>query len=314
MFVKWRLKIRKFIKQNQKIILIVLIAWAIIIAINFMLGHRQEKEVLNTTYTPHNVVLTSTTKVPEKLEQPIEDLIDDYVNKCNNKDFSGAFDLLSEECKTHVFEDSKDKFTEYASEIFKKKKRYSIQNYSNYGDYYIYNIKIIDDIITTGLTNQQYAYYEEKIAIKQNEKDLKLNVDNYMGYTDLKKLSEDDNLKIRVESRENFYSNEIYSIKITNKTEKKVVLYDGLIGDEIKLASGTDERLPSIVEESLILEPGETKTFRINFAKYYDESTKSSQIVFNKIRIMNDYTGNEQSEDEEVSKAEKVYSVSIPLE
>ena len=76
MFVKWRLKIRKFIKQNQKIILIVLIAWAIIIAINFMLGHRQEKEVLNTTYTPHNVVLTSTTKVPEKLEQPIENLIE----------------------------------------------------------------------------------------------------------------------------------------------------------------------------------------------------------------------------------------------
>ena len=72
------------------------------------------------------------------------------------------------------------------------------QNYSNSGGYYIYNIKIIDDIITTGLTNQEYAYYEEKLTIKQNGDKLQLCVNNYIQNTEPKKVAEDDNVKINL--------------------------------------------------------------------------------------------------------------------
>lgn len=242
MLLKWRLKIRNFFKKYKRVIFIVAIVWLIIIAINYLLGHKKEEITLNTTYNPHEVLLTSETDVPEKLKTPIEDTIDDYVNKCNNKDYSGAFELLTADCKTHVFGDSLDNFTTYASSIFTNKKRYSIQNYSNYGQAYIYNIKLIDDIITTGLTNQSYAYYEEKMAIKEENGQIKLNVNDYMGYSELKRVAEDDYLKIRIESKEEFYSMEIYSIKITNKTDNKVVLYDGIVGNELSLISESDER------------------------------------------------------------------------
>lgn len=315
MFLKWRLKIRNFFKKYKKVIFIVLIVWLVIIAINFFLGRRSETPVLNTTYNPHEVVLTSDTEVPEKLQTPIEDTIDDYINKCNNKDYSGAFELLTADCKTHVFGDSLDNFTTYASSIFPNKKRYSIQNYSNYGQAYIYNVKLIDDIITTGLTNQSYAYYEEKFAVKEEDGKIKLNVNDYMGFNDLKKVAEDDYLKIRVENKEEFYSFEIYSVKITNKTDKKVVLYDGIVGNELSLISGQDERNPINVKDTIILEPGETRTFEITFNKYYDESTKASEIAFNKIRIMTEqYTGTEETEEEELSKAERTYSITIPIQ
>lgn len=315
MLLKWRLKIRNFFKKYKRVIFIVAIVWLIIIAINYLLGHKKEKITLNTTYNPHEVLLTSETDVPEKLKTPIEDTIDDYVNKCNNKDYSGAFELLTADCKTHVFGDSLDNFTTYASSIFSNKKRYSIQNYSNYGQAYIYNIKLIDDIITTGLTNQSYAYYEEKMAIKEENGQIKLNVNDYMGYSELKRVAEDDYLKIRIESKEEFYSMEIYSIKITNKTDNKVVLYDGIVGNELSLVSESDERTPINVKEAIILDPGETKTFEVTFNKYYDESTKASDIAFNKIRIMtNQYTGREQTEEDELSKAEKTYSITVSLQ
>lgn len=315
MFLKWRLKIRNFFKKYKRIIFIVLIVWLVIIAINFFLGRRSETPVLNTTYNPHEVVLTSDTEVPEKLQTPIEDTIDDYINKCNNKDYSGAFELLTTDCKTHVFGDSLDNFTTYASSVFPNKKRYSIQNYSNFGQAYIYNVKLIDDIIATGLTNQSYAYYEEKFAVKEEDGKIKLNVNDYMGFNDLKKVAEDDYLKIRVENKEEFYSFEIYSVKITNKTEKKIVLYDGIVGNELSLISGQDERNPINVKDTITLEPGETRTFEITFNKYYDESTKASEIAFNKIRIMTEqYTGTEETEEEELSKAERTYSITIPIQ
>lgn len=315
MFLKWRLKIKNFFKKYKKVIFFIIIVWVIIIAINYLLSHKKEEIVLNTTYNPHESVLPGDTELSEKMETSIEDIIDDYVNKCNNKDYSGAFNLLTSDCKTHVFNDSLDNFTTYASSIFATEKRYSIQNYRNYGEEYIYNIKLIDDIIKTGLTNQSYAYYEEKMVIKEENGELKLNVNDYMGFSDLKKVGEDDYLKIRIESKEEFYEYEIYSIKITNKTDKEVVLYDALVGNELTLVSGQDERNPTNVEETIILEPGETKTFNVTFNKYYDESTKASEIAFNKIRIMTDqYTGNEETEEEELSKAEKTYSMTIPIE
>lgn len=308
MFLKWRLKIRNFFKKYKRVIFIVLIVWLVIIAINFFLGRRSETPMLNTTYNPHEVVLTSDTEVPEKLQTPIEDTIDDYINKCNNKDYSGAFELLTTDCKIHVFGDSLDNFTTYASSVFPNKKRYSIQNYSNFGQAYIYNVKLIDDIIATGLTNQSYAYYEEKFAVKEEDGKIKLNVNDYMGFNDLKKVAEDDYLKIRVENKEEFYSFEIYSVKITNKTDKKIVLYDGIVGNELSLISGQDERNPINVKDTITLEPGETRTFEITFNKYYDESTKASEIAFNKIRIMTEqYTGTEETEEEELSKAERTY-------
>ena len=314
MLLKWRLQIRNFIKKHKNMIFFIIIVWVAILIINYLLGHRKQPEVLNTTYTPHEVVVKSDYNVPEKLQNPIEDLIDDYINKCNSKDFSKAYELLTDDCKRYVFDDSFQEFERYASSIFKTKKRYSIQNYSNSGGYYIYNIKIIDDIITTGLTNQEYAYYEEKLTIKQNGDKLQLCVNNYIQNTEPKKVAEDDNVKIRIENKLQYYGYEIYSVRITNKTNKDIVMNDSLVGEEIFLETGSENRMPSKINATMVLEPNETRTFEITFQKYFDEQTEDNYINFNKIRIMNNYTGEEQSEEEEINKSDKIYSIGVPLQ
>lgn len=313
MLLKWRLKIRNFFKKHRNLILIIFIVWAVVLIINYLIGHQKQTPTLNTTYTPHEVVVKSDYEVPEKLQTPIEDVIDDYINKCNNKDFARAYELLTDDCKKYAFEDSLETFEGYASSLFKTKKRYTIQNYSNYGGYYIYNLKLIDDIIKTGLTGQDYAYYEEKIAIKENGNKLQLCVNNYMGYEEPKRVGEDDNIKIRIENRIRYYGYEIYSVRITNKTNDYLVLYDSLVGDEVYLEVGSEHRMPSRVSSTIALAPNETRTFNITFTKYYDENTEDSGIIFNKIRIMENYTGDEQTEEEELNKSKNIYSMNIPM-
>lgn len=313
MFLKLRLKVRNFFKKYKNKIFIVLVIWIIILAINYLLGHQKQKVVLNTTYAPHNVVLLSDSEVPENLQNPIEDLIDDYVNKCNKKDYKAAYELLTEECKTHAFNNSLEKFTKYIDSIFAQEKRYSIQNYSNISEQYIYNLKLLNDIITTGLTNESYAYYEEKIAIKKENGQLKLSVNDYMGSKELKNVAEDDYLKIRIESKEQYYDHEIYTVKATNKSDKTAIIFDGLAGEEIYLVSETDRRALLNADTSLVLIPGETKTAKLTFSKYYDETIPADQIIFNKIRLLTDYTGNEPTEEEQLNKAERVYSINIQV-
>ena len=84
----------------------VILVIAVVIAINYYLKHHQEPETLNTTYAPHEELLNGDGNPSEKTATAIEDFIDDYVNKCNSKDYSGAFNLLTDECKTYVFDDS----------------------------------------------------------------------------------------------------------------------------------------------------------------------------------------------------------------
>lgn len=311
MFLKLRLKVRNFIKKHKNKIIIILVFWAVILAINFFIGLNREEIKLNTTYEPHEVLLKSDFEVPEKLQVPIEDIIDNYVNKCNEKDYSGAYALLTDDCKKNVFGDSEEKFKEYAEGIFPHKKRYSIQDYSNYGEYYIYSIKLIDDIITTGLTDQEFAYYEEKIAIKQNGDQLQLCVNNYMGYQELKNVAEDDYLKIRVENKKQYYNYEVYELRITNKTDKTAVLYDSVAGNEIYGTIGDENRNPSMVSSTILLDPNETRTFYITFDKFYDNDVAITGIIFDKIRIMNEYTGREETEEEEINKSEKIYSITM---
>ena len=168
--------------------------------------------------------------------------------------------------------------------------------------------------MATGLTNQEYAYYTEKWGIRKEGDKLKLNVNDYMGHNELSRNGEDDNLKIRIETRDEYYNYEKYKVRITNKTEKNIVLYNTMHENEITVGTETDIRIPSKVSSEIRLIPEETRTFYVVIPKFYDEKIKENTFSFNNIRIMNDqYTGIEQTVEEEEEHTEKKYSMSISI-
>lgn len=314
MFLKLRLKISNFIKNNRSKILIILIIWIIIILINYYLGHRKKENIPNTTYSPHEVLMSNSGEnVPEKLRKPIEKIIDEFINDCNKKDYKSGYNLLSEDCKNNVFENSEDKFKVYVDSVFPREKIYSIQSYATKDDNYIYNVKILDNILESGLTDEDYSYYEEKFMIKQNKDKLTLNIANYIGEEELKKVAEDDYIKIRVTQKKVFYGEEVYDVTITNKTENIMVIADKFEPNEVALKVNEESRNAINQNLHIVLEPGQTNSYKLHFVKYYDEKSSADSIVFDKIRILETYSGNEEMKQQEIDNAVKLYSLGVPI-
>ena len=167
-----RLKIARFFRKHKRKIIIIIIIWSIIIMINYYLKYRQKVILPQTTYEPHSPVIDKTDKVPEKLKEPISNLIKDFVENCNNKNYDAAYNLLSEEYKTRYYP-SIDKFKEHIDEMFPNKKIYNIQDFSNLNNTYVYRVRLLDDILTDGTTDG-YSFNEEKyvfdntLVVEQN--------------------------------------------------------------------------------------------------------------------------------------------------
>lgn len=313
MFLKQRLKVKNFIKDNKKKIIIVIIVWLIIFIINFLLGLRKEKIELNTTYVPSTSVLNSSSTVPEEDHLTVTDIIDEYINYCNNSEYEKAYNMLSANCKSEAFNNDINKFMTYIKSIFTEKKRYSVQNYSNYDNTYIYNVKIFNDILASGLTEEEFAYYEEKFAMVKEENGIKLNVGDFIDKVDLKRVVEDDYSKIRIVSKAIFYNHEEYIIKITNKTDYIMVISSVYEGDEVLLSLGNINRTMTNSNLEIALGPGETKEYKVSFSKYVDEGEQAQALILNKIRLLEFYSGSEKNAEIEKENAIKLYSLTIPL-
>lgn len=313
--VDFRIKFNRFFRKNKKKIIIGLIIWSIIIIINYIIIFMDKKpETPSTTYQPHVSVLNNTQTVPEKLQEPIEDLVSKYFNYCNNGEYENAYNLLTDNCKRDVFLNKTENFKEYVDSIFEgKSKTYNIQNYSIVDKNYVYTIRILEDILATGTTDG-YGYYEEKIVLVQDGKDMKLSVSNYAGAQDFDVVAEDDYVKIEVVKKTMYYENEVYTVKFTNKTDAIIVIADKTESPEVAINLGEQTReISNLTFGNIVIWPGESKTRTLEFNKFYDDGVTTQSLIFNAVRVLKSYSGKESTRQSELDNAIKLYSVTIPL-
>lgn len=301
-----RLKIRDFFKKHKKKIAIVIIIFGIVIAINRFLATHPEVETPKTTYEPHSPVMDETDDVPEKYKEPINNLIDNYINYCNNKEYENAYNLLSNEFKSKYCK-TLDEFKSYVDELYNEKKIYNIQNYSNVNNVYVYRIRLLEDILATGTTNG-YEYKEEKIAIKEENGVLKLALNGYIGEEQLGIIAEDEYMKINIVKKDVKYDTETYTIEFTNKTNNYIRLADNTESNEILLQLPNDKRnAKNLQNGNIIILPNYTYTREITFDKYYDSGENATALILNAIRVLPEFSSN-------IENAIKLYSLTINLQ
>lgn len=307
-----RLKIRSFFRKHKKKIVIILIIWAVIVAINYFLKNRPTIEVPKTTYEPHSPIMDTTDSVPESYKQPINNLINNYIEYCNNKEYENAYNLLSSAYKARYCDNIED-FKEYVNNEFKTKKIYNIQNYSNLNNTYIYKIHILDDILASGTTDE-YTYIEDKYVIKEENGILKISLNGYCGSEDINVEADSEYLNIKILKKDIEYDKEIYTVEFKNKSQYFIVLADNTEESEISLQVAQEKREEkSIIGSNLILLPKETETREITFTKYFDDGQSASSLDFNAIRVLPAYSGKQENAEKEKEKAIKLYSLSINL-
>ncbi|MBR3697798.1 MAG: hypothetical protein IKM97_06065 [Clostridia bacterium] len=312
-----RIKIRHWFRNNKKIFIIAIILVGIIFTINRFLLLSDDIKVPNTTYTPTVSVMDSTDSSPKVVQSFAEDMIEEYVKYCNEGNYQKAFNMLSDDCKKYGFNDDVSIFMEHVLSKMQTPKKYSIQNYSNYKGFYIYEVKYIDDILATGLTNQKYLYSTEKIVFTK-DKDNKLNMStgNFISYNKINNILENDYLKVDVIDKITKYSIETYNVKITNRTDSTIVIADNLVADEVKLVLPYEYRNMENSNTLIILEPEESRTFNLGFSKFFDDGDTSKAILFGAIRVIEDYKGaygTEEEQKKEIENAIAKFSIEIPL-
>ena len=266
-----RLKIRDFIKKYKNIIIAVLVVWAIVIIINYVIGNAPKIDTGPiTTYKPHTAVMDSS-EVPQKLQNPIEEKIAEFIKACNNKDYEKAYSLLSQACKKNVYPEI-DNFKEYVDVVFYTKKIHNIQNFSNKDGNYIYYVTILDDIMATGSTDMEdIDTYEEMFTMKEEDGEVKISIRGYIGNDKIDQMYEDEYLKITIDDVKINYDTMTYYAKVRNKTDDIIVLADFSESYEISLyADGFYRKLNGLFLEKIIVKPEETKNLELTFARYYD--------------------------------------------
>ena len=304
-----RLKIRKFFKNNGKLIATIAFVWLVVIGINQLLKITNNKKVPTTTYTPHEAVLDSVEKAPSKVKNSMEEFIDEYINYCNNEQYTAAYNMLSDECKEYF--GTFNTYAGYVSNKFDQPKIYSIQNYSNKDGKYIYNVKLYDDILASGLTNSVYNYQEEKITASYDENNnVVFSVGNYIEEVEINNVQENDYVKIDLQSKSVKYSSETYKVRITNRSENILVIKNGEINNEIVLQLGTEIRADISTKNKIILKPGENSVYYFTFNKYYDDSNDAQNLIFNSIRVVENYIEENPNEENAIDK----FSVKLGLE
>ena len=314
-----RLKILHFFKKNARIIFIVMCIWAIIYFVNMFLRNYEPQTELQTTYEPHKSVMDTSKSVPKSVSNPIEEMIDEYIEHCNNSEWQLSYNMLSDACKEYSFNNSIDEYMEYVYTKMPTPKNYAIQDFSNNGNTYIYQIKYTDDMLATGLTNTTYQYTEEKMIFKkQKDGTIEMSVGNFVDYGDIKNISENEYLKIDVKSVVKYYSMEEYTVKLTNRSDYTIVIADNQMEKEIGLKLKSEELRDRLTAgEEIVLEPNESRTITLKFQKFYDNNDDAKSIIFNSIRVMEQYSGTAGVSDEiiaaEQQNAIAKFSVSIPV-
>ena len=313
-WLDFRLKVRDFFKKYRLIILIGIIAIAIIFTIGFAVSSEQAKkkareDSINKVETP---VIDTKGSLPEGYDKKINELISNYFNYCNNKEYENAYALLQEEFKSIYFKNI-NKFKKYIDIIFKEKKMYNIQNYSNIGDVYVYNVVFMDDILASG-TTENYEYMEDKFVILEEKGELKLALNGYCGSEELNINVEDEYMNIKVVRKRMIYDKEIYTVEFTNKTSNYIVLANGEEKAEFCLNVGDQTKVADTVDANVYLKPNEKRTENITFQdKFFDDGKVSKQLILNAIRVLPQYSGDSSKLSSEMKKAIKLYSRKINL-
>ncbi len=307
---KVTIALRKFFKKYGRIILVVFVIWLIIFLINQYLKKMPKQSSMLNTYTPDSPIIEKGGSVPKRYIENINLTVEKYFNYCNDKNYEQAFNLLTDDCKSYVYDNDISIFQQYVDNIFNTKKIYNLQNYSNVDGTYIYDMMILDDIEATGTTGG-YEPYKEKIALKRIDDGFKISNQGYIENKDCNVVSEDENIKITIKSKDISYRKEGYNVTLTNKTDRYIVILDNTIREEITLNLGDQKRkVTNYSNASLILNPGETKNEVFIFDKFYDDQKNPQEISLENVRILENYGIDVENT---VDNANRMYSFNISL-
>lgn len=299
----------RYWNQNRRkiIIAILIVAFVILIirTINYILIQDTEEHItrVNTVVQdssiPSESVLTGESLSTEVTNINM-DLIEQFVNFCNNDEYQKAYDLLSNDCKTELFNTVDEFKTNYFDKIFNTEKAYELELWFSHSGNYTYRIIFYENnILSTGQINAS-ENIEDYITITRENKERKINISGFISKEIINKSETTQPLEITINEKLSYRSYERYSITLKNNTNKTIMISDGNNGNDICLLDNNQIEYDSVIAEvpfeDLQIPPYSSKTINIKFNKMYGEFRKIEQVLFKNIILdMESYQTNNEN-------------------
>lgn len=291
-----------YVRNKSKIMLAIFffVVIAVISLIVGILGRIKRDEVVNTTtgniqvepepvanFTDIYVEGEESVVTGEEItssQVTMLEYVNQFVDLCNAQQVEEAYNLLSDECKEEVYP-SLDSFrTNYYNAIFNGQKRnISVESWANN----IYKVKYELDALSTGVYTEENTV-QDYISVTRNENNEgKLNVNGYIGRSEINKTQNSNNITITVLRRDRYMDYETYTYSMTNNTNNTILLDDKESTNNMYLEDENGNQYTAYIHElsdaELILTPGETKEITIKYYNRYSTTKNITNIVFNKI-------------------------------
>ena len=122
-------------------------------------------------------------------------------------------------------------------------------------------------------------------------------------------IAQTEEMVVTVISKDISYKKEAYNLKVTNKTDKYILIADGTYSDEVTLNITDQKRKATNTQNStFLIAPNSTISMMFIFDKFADDGKEPTEINFNDVRIYDQYNTKLKPED-----AENLFSFNIKL-
>lgn len=305
-------KLIRLYNQNRKLFMLTfIIIIAILVGIyllNFVLSNinKQNQEKTNEEYAVEDrksiqegsYEIDTGERKDSNLYVLQKSVIEDFIDRCNKKEYERAYYLVSDECKEVEFPTIEDFKEKYVDQIFDENKECTIQAWSDN----VYLVKITEDLLATGKTPNE-SYIEEYITIAGSDQ---LNINSYMGAKDLEIKNNKANVEIAVNKIYYYMNYAIVDIYVNNQRKTPILLDSKeetgsiFLKDEYKIEYVCEDYDRNVSD--LIVEAGLNKEISLRFDLPYSKHNQIKTIHFSK--ILADYNQYKQIGDSRLIEME----------
>lgn len=287
MFRRW---LSEFIRNNKERTrkIIRLFGLLMLVGIGAMLAFRvgtnsAEESSKNTIYNPTKTIIAGENVKQEEFNEE-ENLLNSFVEYCNNNKIKEAYDLLTDDCKAKMYPNLETFRKDYCNVIFTQKKECNLQSWVTSKNYNTYKVTFIEDIMATG-NYDNVKKYVDYITVETKEQKKRLNINNYIKSEQINKITKTDELEVRVENADIYMNSVKFSLYVSNLSGKDILL-DTLKGTSNTKLIGSNEAEYELDQTNLfsadLLIYGTTvnKKMELRFNKQYGSDIEEKNIEF----------------------------------
>lgn len=303
----------RYWNQNRKkiIITVAIIAFIIIIIriINGLYAQLNNKKTIqnkaNDTLEPTKSIITGEI-ISEEVTKVNTNEVENFVNYCNNKEYSKAYELLTDDCKAEYGNDINNFIQQYIKKIFSKDRTYEIELWLVKNNEYTYRVTFYENNILASGGSNISKNFEDYVTITNREGITKISIDCFIRKENIKKSIDKNNIEIIVNNKKVYTNYEVYNITVKNKTSNNIMLANISNNEDICLIDEKKVKYEFIqngtTQEDLVLNTMQEKNLNIRFSKIYSTySREIEEIEFN--NIISDYERyKKDSKDETIQK------------